>query len=99
MENTEIMNNQTEFETIDDVTVVEECGDNQNEGKSLIGLAIGAVVVGVGIFLYKRSKKAEKRRVEKLRKKGYVIYEPNELDESKSEETVEYVDVEETPEN
>lgn len=97
MENTEIMNNQ-EIEVVDNYEVM-EAQPEETSGKGLIGIALGAVVAGVGILLYKRSKKAEKRKVEKLRKKGYVIYTPEEVEKDFEEDEVEYVETAENTAN
>lgn len=60
-------------------------------GKGVIGFVAGAVVlVGGAAVLYARKTKdkREAKQVEKLRKKGYVIYEPV-VEEPVSEEDCE----------
>ena len=95
MENAEIMNNQ-ELEVLNEYEVA-EMQDEETGGKGFLGIAIATVIAGVGVFLYKRSKKAEERKIEKLRKKGYVIYTPEEVEDSIKEEEIEaeYVNAEE----
>ena len=45
-------------------------------GKLVLGTAL--VAGGIGVLCYKFRDKIEKRRVEKLRKKGYTVIEPEE---------------------
>ena len=61
------------------VEVAEEICEapEKSVGGTLVKLAIGfgaAVAVGVGAFVYKNRDKIEQKRIEKLKKKGYVIY-------------------------
>lgn len=86
MENNEIMEIE-EVETAEEVEV-EETTENSSK-RNFKKLLIGAAIVGVaGAIVYKNRAKFEKRRIEKLRKKGYVIYAPDEV-EAVEAETVE----------
>lgn len=80
MENKELMTNE-EFNTMD---VYES---NENTGSSAGGiLKVAAVAVavagGVAIYLHKTKAKREAKKIEKLKKKGYVILTPEEVAES-----------------
>lgn len=57
-----------------------EMEPEEESGNGLGKLVIGAALVagGIGILCYKFRDKIEKRRVEKLRKKGYTVIEPEE---------------------
>ena len=61
---------------------LEETCDAENSANGVAGkLIAGAVIIGVGAvaaFIYKNRAKLEERKIEKLRKKGYVIYKENE---------------------
>lgn len=94
------MNNEelkTELEEIattmvaDDV-VTEESGKG-GFGKVLLGLSVAAGVVG--LVWHKTKDKREQRAIEKLRKKGYEIIEPEEEVEDDEIEDAEYVESEE----
>ena len=70
-------------EDIIDTTVAEVCEEPEEEsgiglGKIVLGTAL--VAGGIGFLCYKFRGKIEEKRVEKLRKKGYTIIEP-EIDE------------------
>ena len=80
MEDNKIM----ELENLEDMEVTET--ENETQGKGFLGkLAIGSLIAGVaGLIVYKNRDKIEKRRIEKLRKKGYVIYEPGEIEDDES---------------
>ena len=62
-------------------------------GKGILGaiaIGLGAVTVGAGALLYKNRAKLEERRINNLRKKGYVISKPEievECEELSDEET------------
>lgn len=60
---------------VDDVDDVNEETDNSS-GQVLAILGIGALAIGAGVaaFIYTQRDKIEQKRIEKLRKKGYVIY-------------------------
>ena len=75
MENNEIMNNEMELENYEIVDEIEETDENpeSTDGKKILGLIAGAVVVGVGIMLYKNRKKLEAWRIRRLEKKGYKV--------------------------
>lgn len=66
---------------------------NGGFGKVFLGLAVAA---GVGGLLWHKTKdKREQRAIEKLRKKGYEIIEPEEEVEDDEIEDAEYVESEE----
>ncbi len=50
----------------------------------LVGIALLAVGGAVGALIYKNRAKIEERRIEKLRKKGYVITKVDVIDEDDS---------------
>lgn len=77
-------------EVADDV-VTEESGKG-GFGKVLLGLSVAAGVVG--LVWHKTKDKREQRAIEKLRKKGYEIIEPEEVVED-DEIEAEYVEEEE----
>lgn len=70
-----------------DVEDVNEETDNSS-GKVLVILGIGALAIGAGVlgFIYTQRDKIEQNRIEKLRKKGYVIYKPESIEDINSEE-------------
>lgn len=58
-----------------------ENSDTQNYGligKILVGV-IGLTVAGAGALAYKNRDRLEKRRIEKLKKKGYVVYKSDDM--------------------
>ena len=75
------------METIDEIenTEIEEMDDEVVES----GGGLGKIVVGIGVvaagalaaLAYKNKAKLEERRIEKLRKKGYVVYKEDEDDD------------------
>ena len=81
-------------EVADDV-VTEESGKG-GFGKVLLGLSVAAGVVG--LVWYKTKDKREQRAIEKLRKKGYEIIEPEDFLEVDDEIEAEYVEEEVKPE-
>ena len=78
-------------EVADDV-VTEESGKG-GFGKVLLGLSVAAGVVG--LVWHKTKDKREQRAIEKLRKKGYEIIEPEDFFEVDDEIEAEYVESEE----
>lgn len=100
------MNNEeqktTELEEIA-TTMISEVGDdevteesNGGFGKVFLGLAVAA---GVGGLLWHKTKdKREQRAIEKLRKKGYEIVEPEDFLEVYDGIEAEYVEEEVKPE-
>ena len=74
MNENEIMDVETE-EVMDTVTDSKENKDNGS-----IGIFVaGAVIAGIGAIAtiaWKNRDKLEERRIEKLRKKGYIVYRP-----------------------
>lgn len=95
-----------ELEVVEPAAVLDYEDDYEESGNGL-GLKIGlglAIAGGIlGGLAYKNRKKIEKRRVEKLRKKGYTIIEPVEAEFVEDEEEfddADFVDSEEvTPED
>lgn len=89
----EIMNNE--------IIETEEMGIQEtpeSSGNGIVGkLAVGAVIVGAGVaaFLYKTRAKREKKNIEKLRKKGYVITHESEQADKVVEVSGEVVETEE----
>jgi hypothetical protein len=89
----EIMNNE--------IIETEEMGIQEtpeSSGSGIVGkLAVGAVIVGAGVaaFLYKTRAKREERKIEKLRKKGYVITRESEQADKVVEVSGEVVETEE----
>lgn len=77
---------------------LEEICNTENSGKGIAGkLAVGAVLVGAGAIaaiVYKNRAKFENRKIEKLRKKGYVIYKEDEAFEAETTTFEEVEDVE-----
>ena len=58
-----------------------ENSDTQNYGligKILVGV-IGLTVACAGTLAYKNRDRLEKRRIEKLKKKGYVVYKSDDM--------------------
>lgn len=77
MENNEIMTaNEFETEEIEIYVEPEESG-NGIVGKIVTGGVIVAVCAGVAYWWNKNKSKREARTIEKLRQKGYTIYEPD----------------------
>lgn len=74
----EMNNNEVMIEETVDVC---ENSDTQNYGligKILVGV-IGLTVAGAGALAYKNRDRLEKRRIEKLKKKGYVVYKSDDM--------------------
>ena len=81
----------TMISEVSDDEVTEE--SNGGFGKVFLGLAVAA---GVGGLLWHKTKdKREQRAIEKLRKKGYEIIEPEDFLEVDDEIEAEYVESEE----
>lgn len=79
--NEEIMVINEEIEDAEVMDIIEEpeVTSNGNLGK----LVVGAAIVGVGAvaaIIYKNRDKFEQKKIAKLRKKGYVVVTPEELD-------------------
>lgn len=82
----------TMISEVSDDEVTEESGKG-GFGKVFLGLAVAA---GVGGLLWHKTKdKREQRAIEKLRKKGYEIIEPEDFFEVDDEIEAEYVESEE----
>lgn len=80
MENNELMVTEelnTEFDAMD----YEETGCESGGKKFVAGIAILAGVAAIGGFAYHKCKdKLEERKINKLRKKGYVIFKEDECE-------------------
>ena len=89
MEENKVMETNDVFDTeIDDVTTT-----RSGNGLGKIALVVGsAAAIGVAVWL-KTKKRREERKIEKLRKKGYVIIDPNDVCDT------EVINVEETKED
>ena len=61
---------------------------NNSGAQALVILGVGAFAIGASIaaLLYTQRDKIEQKKVERLRKKGYVIYKPESIEDSNSEE-------------
>ena len=63
-----------------------ECSGG-GKGKLLVGAAVVAGVTAIGGIVYHKCKgKLEERRINKLRKKGYVIFKEDECEVRQAEE-------------
>ena len=69
---------------VQDIDTVEDYELEESSGGGLGKLLIGGLVLGagaVGAFVYKKVQpKLEEKKVERLRKKGYVIYKEEEVE-------------------
>ena len=65
------------------------CSEKKGGALPLVGIALLGVAGAVGLVIHKNRAKLEERRIEKLRKKGYIITKVDVTDEddSESEET------------
>lgn len=81
--NEEMMTTMEETEEIEHLGTYEVIHEPESSNGGLIGkLVIGAAIVGAGAaaLIYKNRAKLEQKRIQKLEKKGYVIYKPEEKD-------------------
>ena len=79
--NEEMYNTYEEPENTEEIEVYEE---PETQSHSILGKVVaGALVVavGAGALIYKNRAKLEQRRIEKLRKKGYVVYKTEVMDD------------------
>ena len=77
--NNEVMEPEVIDENIDETELeVYEMEPEEESGVGLGKFVLGAALVagGIGALCYKFRGKIEERRVEKLKKKGYVVIEP-----------------------
>lgn len=89
------MNNVNTNEIVEGTEEITEALD-ESDNVNLIALGIGAVVSvvgGIAALIYKNRNKLEAMRVERLRKKGYIIYEPETTDDcdEESSDTLEII--------
>ena len=97
MENNELMTTEMEQEIVMDDYETECSGGGL--GKLAVGAAIVTGVAALGAFAYNKCKdKLEERKIERLRKKGYVIFKEDECEVREIEE-FEEDDVTIEPEN
>ena len=61
---------------------------NNSGAQALVILGIGALAIGAGVlgFIYTQRDKIEQNKIEKLRKKGYIVYKPESIEDVNSEE-------------
>lgn len=80
MENNELIMN----EEMDNIDLVEGCESTGPSVGGVIGgiAAVAAVAGGIAFYLHKTKAKREAKKIEKLRKKGYVILTPEEVADS-----------------
>lgn len=72
------------YEELENTEVVEVNEEPETSSKGVGGLVIGGLALVVGataIVLHKTKAKRKAKRIEKLRKEGYVIISPEEVDE------------------
>ena len=73
----------TELDTETGVVAVEPCEDS---GNGVLGLAlIGGLCAAVGGLWFATRKRRKQRRIEKLKKEGYLIYAPDEVMEAEED--------------
>ena len=87
------------FEEIENTEVVEVNEEPETSGNGILGIIAGGLVVVAGataVVLHKTKAKREAKKIEKLRKKGYIIISPEEVDEIEavSEDDTEIVEEE-----
>lgn len=95
--------NENEIMEMEDMVNVEEeiteALEKSTVGKGLIGkIVVGTILVGgaVAAIVYKNRNKIEAKKIERLRKKGYVIYKPEEdMEEIEDQHVFEEVEDEE----
>jgi hypothetical protein len=96
MNENEIMEMENEMEEFEDCEIQET---TENSGNGILGkVLLGTVLAGgaVAAILYKNRKKLEAKKIERLRKKGYVIYKPEEdMEEIEDQHVFEEVEDEE----
>lgn len=78
MEELKIMDEMNAMEVVENIEAPVNSG-NGIMGAVVAGVGI-AVVGAVGAFVYKNRDRFEARKIEKLKKKGYVIYKEEELE-------------------
>ena len=90
MENENMTNEVEEIEnTTNEVEEIENTEESKGISKA-VAIGVGLIGVGIGALIYRNRDKFEKRKIERLRKKGYTIFGPGEFiesDEDDSEET------------
>lgn len=71
---------ETVFVTDEEIEVYEEPKKKSRSGLGVLA-AVAAVAGGVLLYRHCTKDKREQKNIKKLRKKGYVIYGPDEVDE------------------
>ena len=77
------------FEGIIENDVEDVNEETNNSGvQTLVILGVGALAIGAGVaaWLYTQRDKIEQKKVEKMRKKGYIVYKPESIEDVNSEE-------------
>lgn len=87
------------FEEIENTEVAEVNVEPETSGNGILGIIVGGLVVAAGttaVVLHKTKAKREAKKIEKLRKKGYMILAPDEVEdlETVSEDDCEIVEEE-----
>lgn len=82
-------------------TEVAEVEEPENSGNGIIGFVLGGLALAAGataVVLHKTKDKREAKKIEKLRKKGYVIVSPQELEEAIEDTEEDFEEMEESTE-
>ena len=66
--------------------VNEETNNSGAQALVILGVVAFSIGAGVAALLYTQRDKIEQKKVERLRKKGYVIYKPESIEDINSEE-------------
>ena len=86
------------FEEIENTEVVEVNEEPETSGNGILGVIAGGLVIAAGataVVLHKTKSKREAKKIEKLRKKGYVVIAPEEVDEIEANSNDDVENVEE----
>lgn len=92
----EIKNIEMGTENIEDVTVYEMEPETSGGGLVKILAVVGLGVAAAGAALWHKNKdKIEEKNIEKLRKKGYLVYKADEVEDADGFEDVDETEEEE----
>ena len=69
---------------VDDVN--EETDNSGVQTLVILGVGAFAIAASVAALLYTQRDKIEQKKVERLKKKGYIVYKPESIEDSNSEE-------------
>lgn len=95
----EIKNIEMGTENTEDVTVYEMEPETSGGGLVKILAVVGLGVAAAGAALWHKNKdKIEEKNIEKLRKKGYLVYKADEVEVREVEDADGFEDVDETEE-